>query len=164
MSLPSPDATYEVKNAKNPALNGIVTFRYPDMLTQIQIGSREAELANFGRRLPINPQDLPANARMMLLATATLEYTIQQAPQGWYIADERAQPLLNPGRIGNGDEGVVLDVFQAYLRFREAVRNPVPETEPRKPDGEGVVSGGDTDGGTDGGAPDAADGGADIET
>lgn len=152
MSLPSPNATYEVTGAKNPALNGTITFRYPDMLTQILIGTRETELANFNRRLNINPELLPGNARAMLQAIATLEHVIQQAPEGWYSryngGGDYAQggPVINPGAIGNGDERVVIATWNAYLRFRKEVQNDVQSTGQRESDDSSVVSGSEADG------------------
>lgn len=161
MSLPSPNATYEVTDAKNPALNGTVTFQYPDVLTQILIGTRETELANVGRRLQVNPETLPRTARALLQAIATLEYVVKAAPEGWYSRYNgggdypQGGPVINPGAIGNGDERVVIAVWNAYLRFRNAVQDEVQTSGLSKPDNSGVVpssevDGQPTDGETDG--------------
>ena len=147
MSLPKPDGTFEVTDAINPSVNGVVKFRYPSALTQIQIGTRQSELANFGRRIDINPDTLPREAGMFLKAVATLEYVITNAPEGWYQKDNRGAAFLSPGDIGNGDEGQVIAVWDAYLRFRNAVREGNRDAEPAKPDSEGVAQDSENDGG-----------------
>lgn len=107
-------------------LNGGFRFKYPNAFTQTQIGSRTAEIVNYGRRFPINLDQMPYSARLRAEAIATLEYVIVTAPAGWYMDGDKNQPALAPGMVGgDGNDEAVLEVWEGYLawrtRFREAL-------------------------------------------
>ncbi len=147
-----------VQGAKNPKLNGPITFRYPTAFEEVLIGSRAQEIASGGRATPVRLEALPLRARLYAEAIATLEYVIKNAPEGWYTRGTDGKPLLAPGLIGDGDEEKVLEVYDAFLRWREAFRGrPAGAAEPDP--AQAVVRGGGPGGG-DGPVADDEPGGA----
>src|SRR5690606_37853362 len=70
---------------------------------------------------PTKFEDLSPDGRALARITATLEYVIDTAPKGFY-ADTPNGPRLEPGRLLNGDEGIVWGVYTAYIQTRDAFR------------------------------------------
>jgi len=137
---------HEVKEARNPKLLGPITFRYPSAFEEVLIGARAVEIASAGRATPVALEALPLRARLMAEAIATLEYVIRTAPEGWYAKGADGKPVLAPGLIGEGDEDLILEVYEAYLRWKEAFRErPSGASEPGP--AQAVVPGSEPDGG-----------------
>jgi hypothetical protein len=135
---------YTVTAARNPALNGEVTFKYPTSFDEVAIGARMTELVRQGRISNLHVDDLPLRARLFVAAIATLEHVIKTAPKGWYITSESGRPILAPGALGEGDEELVLDVHQAFVQWKKTFREPVRERE--SGEAEAVVPSGQADG------------------
>jgi len=142
--LPSPHATHILETAANSDLNGKIEFHYPSAIEQVLIGSRVTELINFRRQVPIVFEQLPRTARFFVMAVATLEHVVETAPRGWY-GDNKGNPYLDPGAIGQGDEEAVLEVYQAYIRFRDGVQNAVREVRSKRQHDKDVVPGDEAD-------------------
>lgn len=138
---------YEVTGARNPKLNGPVTFRYPAAFEEVLIGARAQEIASLGREVRL--EALPLRARLMAEAIATLEFCIKTAPEGWYARGQDGKPFLAPGLIGEGDEDLILEVYEAFLRWKDSFRGrPAGPGEPEE--AQALVRGGEPDGGGDG--------------
>lgn len=122
---------YTVENARDEALNGPITFQYPTAFQEARIGVRMAELAKS--EVGVTLDDLPFVARLYLRAIAALEFVIVTAPgrddgRGWYMrSGKNGQPILAPGQLTNGDEELVLEVFDAYAQWKARFRGAPPE-------------------------------------
>ena len=127
MSEPA-TATATLKALGDPALEGEITFVFPNFYQRIAIGRRMFELVNLGRnpKAPeVNVDQLDADSRYWAEAVATLEYVIHTAPQGWY-QDRAGQAELVPGALLDTHTDAVVQAYTAYLaertRFRDASR------------------------------------------
>lgn len=130
---------YTVTGARDEALNGPITFQYPTAFQEARIGVRMAELAKS--EVGVTLDDLPLVARLYLRGIATLEFVIVTAPgredgRGWYMRSGRnGQPILAPGQLTNGDEELVLEVYNAYATWKARFRGAPPESgDAAKPD------------------------------
>lgn len=139
-------SAYEVTGARNPLLNGQVSFRYPGAFDEVRIGTRMAQLA---RANGVAFTDLPRGAAFYAEAIATLERCIHTAPEGWYSEAENGKPVLDVGSIGSreheeGDEEIVLEVYFAFLRYKARFRARA-ETPGDARETETVVPGSETE-------------------
>lgn len=118
---------HTVEGARNAAVNGPITFRYPNAFEEVRIGVRMAELAHSTMGVTID--QLPALARLYLRAIASLEHSIVTAPEGWYMTDGNNQPVLAPGQLTNGDEHKVLEAYEGLAQWKATFRGDAPGAE-----------------------------------
>lgn len=101
----------------NPELSGTVTFHLPTLYERIAIGKRVAQLC-----APARWEDLPPDERALARVVATLEYVIDTAPKGFYETGPDGRPRLAPGRLLAVDEGLLWEVWAAYVALEERFR------------------------------------------
>jgi hypothetical protein len=121
---------------KSPELSGEVTFHLPTLYERIAIGKRVAQLC-----APAKWEDLPPDERALARVVATLEYVIDTAPKGFYETGPDGRPRLAPGRLLEVDEGLLWEVWAAYVALGDSFREG----------GEGLEGAGGEPGGPGGG-------------
>jgi len=101
----------------SPDLSGEVTFHLPTVYERISIGRRVAQLC-----APARWEDLPPDERALARVVATLEYVIDTAPKGFYESGPDGKPRLAPGKLLEVDEGLLWQVWAAYVALGERFR------------------------------------------
>lgn len=116
---PKLEVHHVVKDARDPKLNGEMTFKYPTAFEKIRIGRRFSQLVDN-----IPERSLPRETWLLANAISTLEFVIKTAPEGWYLPRESdaTKPQLAPGRIGGGDEFLLIGATDAYEVWAETFR------------------------------------------
>lgn len=104
-------------HSPEPDLSGTVTFHLPTLYERIAIGKRMAQLC-----APVRWEDLPPDERALVRVVATLEYVIDTAPKGFYDTDAGGKPVLAPGRLLSRDEGLLWQIWAAYVELEERFR------------------------------------------
>jgi hypothetical protein len=102
---------------KKPELSGEVTFHLPTLYERIAIGKRVAQLC-----APVKWEDLPPDERALTRVVATLEYVIDTAPKGFYEVGPDGGPRLAPGRLLEVDEGLLWEIWAAYVALGDSFR------------------------------------------
>jgi hypothetical protein len=102
---------------QNPELSGEVTFHLPTLYERIAIGKRVAQLC-----APVKWEDLPPDERALARVVATLEHVIDTAPKGFYETGPDGRPRLAPGRLLEVDEGLLWEIWAAYVALGDSFR------------------------------------------
>ena len=126
---------------QNPELSGEVTFHLPTLYERIAIGKRVAQLC-----APAKWEDLPPDERALARVVATLEYVIDTAPKGFYETGPDGRPRLAPGRLLEVDEGLLWEIWAAYVALGDSFRGGGEGLEGASSEPGGQAGGPDGDG------------------
>lgn len=130
------DIPVRLNHPSRADLRGSITFKSPNIYTEIAIQRRVVELANTGARddaEKLHPSDLAWEGYELCVMVSTLEHVIETAPSGLYTLVNN-RPVLALGQLASYEaeaEGVIRTLYAAYVKWRARFR----EHYYRKPEG-----------------------------